>query len=153
MSKGYVRRLARLGGALLSGLLGLLGGLHVYWALGGRWGWEVVLPTQGGERLLDPSPPLTVGVALGLFGAAAAVLGRLGLWGDRLPPGLFRWGTRLLSLAFALRGLGDGRTVGLSKTIRDTPFARWDTRLFTPLCLLMAALGLLTERAAPPESS
>lgn len=130
MSRDTTYRLGRVGGALLSGLLGLLGRLHVYWALGGHWGWDVVLPTQDGERLLDPSPPITAGVALGLF----------------------RWGTRLLSLAFALRALGDGRMVGLSKTIRDTPFARWDTRLFTPLCLLVAALGLLTDRAAPPES-
>jgi hypothetical protein len=41
-------------------------------------------------------------------------------------------------MAFLLRAVGEFRLVGLFKRIRGTAFARWDTWLFSPLCLLIA---------------
>jgi len=38
------------------------------------------------------------------------------------------------------RAIGNGSSVGITKTINDTDFARRDTALYTPLC---AALGLI----------
>jgi hypothetical protein len=65
-----------------------------------------------------------------------------------LPRGLFRLGMRSISLMFLLRAIGDFRTVGFWKSITDTPFAHWDTRLYSPLCLGIAALAAITDVAA-----
>jgi hypothetical protein len=46
------------------------------------------------------------------------------------------------------RAIGDGRTLGFTKRVRDTAFARNDTRLFSPLCLFLAVVaGLATLTA------
>ena len=50
-----------------------------------------------------------------------------------------------------LRAVGDFRMVGFWKTVRDTPFARWDTRLFSPLCVAIAALVALADRLPDAE--
>src|SRR5579859_5753988 len=97
----------KISGRLLCAIFGALGLLHIYWALGGHYGQDRVLPTQDGIRLLTPTTPMTWAVALALSGALATTLGRMGLWGRQLPPGLFCWGMRSLSLIFALRAIGD----------------------------------------------
>ena len=48
-----------------------------------------------------------------------------------------------LAAIFVLRALGDFQYVGFSKRIRGTQFAHWDDRIFSPLCLLIAACMLL----------
>jgi hypothetical protein len=48
------------------------------------------------------------------------------------------WG---LALVFMLRAVGNLRTFGFFKNITGTPFARWDTWLYSPLCLLIALLA------------
>ena len=40
---------------------------------------------------------------------------------------------------FLARTVGEFRLVGVFKRVRGTPFATWDTWLFTPLCGLIAA--------------
>ena len=51
-----------------------------------------------------------------------------------------------LGLVFVLRAIGNLRTFGFFKTVTGTPFADWDTWLYSPLCLLLALLaaGLAT---------
>jgi len=31
-----------------------LASIHVYWAFGGRWGWDSAIPTRDGEPLFEP---------------------------------------------------------------------------------------------------
>jgi hypothetical protein len=45
----------------------------------------------------------------------------------------------VLALVFALRALGDFRFVGFFKSMGDEPFRSWDTWLYSPLCLAIAA--------------
>jgi hypothetical protein len=56
----------------LASVLAFLSGLHIYWALGGRWGWGAAIPQVDGRPAFTPSRFATLLVALGL--AAAAVL-------------------------------------------------------------------------------
>lgn len=114
-------------GGIAATVFGVLGLLHVWWALGGRIGSTAVIPTREGRRTFEPSRSATLAVAGALFAAALVVL--------HMRTGLF-----VLSLVFAARAIGNLGTVGFSKTVRGTSFARWDTWLYSPLCLALAAL-------------
>lgn len=59
-----------------------------------------------------------------------------------LPPWTSQWAATVLGAVFVLRSIGDFRLVGFFKSVRGTGFAAWDTRLYSPLCLLLG-LGAL----------
>ena len=134
--------MSRLIGISTASVLFALGALHVYWAAGGSWGTDVTIPKQDGTPLFQPPPAATLLVAFLLFSAGLVVLGRLGLWGGRLPHWVFVAGTWTLVAVFLGRVVGDFRWFGIFKRMRGTAFASWDTWLFVPLCLLLA-LGCL----------
>ncbi len=125
-------------GVLAAATLALIGGLHVFWALGGKLGGAAAVPERDGAPLFRPSRGATLLVAGALFAGATLLLAQIGLAAIGLPPMLVRvacWG---LAFVFAARAVGDVRWVGLFKRERGTRFARLDTRVFTPLCLLLA---------------
>lgn len=115
---------------LLASIFFVLATVHVYWATGGLSG-GAAIPSQDGKPLFQPTPAQTAAVAAALYAACYVALIR------------FRLGTGVLTVVFFLRAIGDFHHVGLFKTNKDTPFGRWDTRLFTPLCLLISGLSLL----------
>ena len=125
----------------LAGILGGLALLHAYWALGGRWGSTYTVPTVNGRRSFDPSP-LATWVVCGLLGLAVVIVIGKSAW---IAPGpfalLFDAGVWGLGLVFALRAVGNLRTFGFFKIVKGTPFADWDTWLYSPLCLLLALLA------------
>jgi hypothetical protein len=134
----------RILGILLAVIFAVLGLFHCYWAAGGKLGGGAAIPTApGGERLLNPSPFATVLVALALFAAMLVVLGRLKVWGAFLPSQIFYSGTLVIALLFLLRAIGDFHYVGFFKSVSGTNFARWDTILFSPLCLFIAVAAFL----------
>jgi len=123
----------------LASVLAFLSGLHTYWALGGRWGRGAAIPQVDGRPAFTPSRFATLLVALGLAAAAVLPLVRTGAFPFAVPAWLSQWSAVFLALIFLLRAVGDFRLVGFFKRVRGTPFAIWDTRLFSPLCLLLAA--------------
>ena len=86
-----------------------------------------------------PGPILTLLVAGALAGAAAVPLLRTGMLVAPVPDRLVRMATAALAAIFALRAVGDFRLVGFFKRRSESAFARWDTRLYSPLCALLAA--------------
>ena len=70
---------------------------------------------------------------------ALVPLVRTGTLSIPAPFWLSQWSAGVLSLVFCVRAVGDFRFVGFFKRVRGTPFAIWDTRLFSPLYLLLAA--------------
>jgi hypothetical protein len=123
----------------VAGVLAILSGVHVYWALGGRRSIEAAVPEVNGRPTFAPTPLATLGVALALALGATIVLVRAGLWTTvPLSAHMAVWGTWTLALIFLARAVGDFRLVGFTKRVRGTAFARWDTRLYSPLC---AGLG------------
>ena len=149
------RWLLTLGGGMATIGFVLAAGLHVYWMAGGRWLFDRAVPTRPAApaAALDaPAKPrpmrrpgaiATAMVAIALLVMAAAVgsatVGRgATIWH------LVGWAGVLI---LALRAIGDGRYVGLTKSVRSTPFARVDDRAFTPFIVLLAlgaAGGLLS---------
>ena len=144
--------MVRILGILLAVIFAILSFVHLYWAAGGRFGSGAAIPTAGGARLLNPSPVGTILVAAALFAAMLVVLGRLKIWGAFVPRWIFNLGTWVISLLFVLRTIGDFRYVGFFKSVTDTSFARWDTLLFSPLCLFIAVVAFLIRNYEPSEN-
>ena len=139
----------RMSGILLALIFAVLSFFHLYWAAGGRFGSSTAIPTAGTRPLLHPSPFGTILVAAALFAAMLVVLGRLKFWGAAIPGWIFYSGTWVIALLFLLRAIGDFRYVGFFKSVLDTNFARWDTMLFSPLCLFIAVSAGLVSYFAP----
>jgi hypothetical protein len=121
-----------------------LSALHVYWAFGGSGVRTAVIPTVDGRPTLKPSMSATLVVAFLLALSALILVAAVSGWA---PTWLFRLGAAGIGLVLLARAVGDFRTVGFFKRVRDTDFARNDTRYFAPLCLflgLAAAIVALT---------
>jgi hypothetical protein len=136
-------------GILAAAVLLVLGGLHVYWAGGGRWGTDVAIPTREGRPRFSPGTASTLTVAALLCAAALVLLGRLGLWGEWLPRWPFAVGTWVLVVVFGGRVVGDFQWFGLFKRVSGTRFAWWDTRLYVPLCAVLSLAAMLVAASGP----
>jgi hypothetical protein len=120
--------------------------LHFYWALGGKIAFAEALPTnQVGHRALNPTKiqSAAVGFFLLVFALNYAVI---------LLPHLVQFPPMLLSILgwlivaiFFLRAVGDFNYVGFFKKIKNTEFAKQDSRYYSPLCLVMSCNGILVE--------
>ncbi|MDQ0876332.1 fatty acid desaturase [Paenibacillus sp. V4I3] len=118
-------------------LLFCIGGLHVFWAFGGKWGSKVAIPSTSGsrEQTFIPGSIATLIVAILLFSGALL----LAIHGHLLPTlpssPWVQWGCWVCVFVFGLRAIGDFKYVGIFKRVKQTRFATYDTFLFTPLCL------------------
>jgi hypothetical protein len=135
-------RFIRLICALLFAMVLLfLAGLHVYWALGGKWGTFATIPTIEGRRTINPTPLATFVVAFLLVIGAVTICGKAGLLPTGAWSAYFSFASWCLCGVFLLRAIGNMKTFGLFKTVHGTPFAYWDTHLYSPLCLALAVLA------------
>lgn len=130
---------------VLAGVLFALAVLHAFWAFGGRAGLRVAVPhTADATPTFRPTRALTLLVGLALLAASLTALSVQVDMPVRAPRGVLY----LLAVVFLMRGVGDVRYVGLFKRVTRTPFAQWDTYLFTPLCLVMSAGFVMLARPA-----
>ena len=123
--------------------------LHLYWAIGGRWGSAVAVPSREDRPLFSPGPLATLIVAALLLTASLVMMGRLGVWRTLLPQWFFAAGAWIIAVVFTARVIGDFRWFGLFKRTSDSSFARWDSRLYVPLCAALAIAAALTAIAGP----
>lgn len=131
--------------ALIAFLLSLvflfLASMHIYWALGGRWGSDAAIPAkEDATKVFTPGPLPTLIVAVGFL-----VLGLLVLITSRvieyeLPPVIDHYALWFITAVFFLRAIGDFKYVGFFKKITKTKFAQNDSRFYSPLCLVIAIL-------------
>jgi hypothetical protein len=129
--------MTRLIALLLVAILSVLGLLHVYWALWWKRVSTATVPEIDGRPAFRPSRLGTLAVALALFIAAAVVAFAGRLWVDPLPPPLGRLLMFALGALFVARAVGDFRLLGLFKRPVASRFARLDTWVYSPLCLLL----------------
>jgi hypothetical protein len=120
--------------------------IHIYWAVGGKWGFNHALPTNvEGKRILNPRKIECIIVAGGLFTFAFYYVIRVGVISVSLPEWLNNYGGWIISAIFALRAFGDFKYVGFTKRIKNTDFAKRDTLYFSPLCVFLALTGIIIE--------
>ncbi len=135
----------RILGVSLAVVFAMLSLFHIFWAAGGQFGGKAAVPVVNGERLFNPSTFGTITVAAALILAMLVVLGRIGFWGAALPVWIFHLGVSGISLLFTMRAIGDFRYLGFFKSVSETDFARWDTWVYSPLCLFIAVAAFLTN--------
>jgi len=108
----------------------VLGGIHVFWVVGGTWGAQFAIPvTSTGNPVFQPRKAGTLLVACCLFAGAMLNLGFLALG---------QWAYFLIGLLFGLRIIGDFKYVGLGKKVKNTSFAQKDATVFIPICIYLS---------------
>lgn len=122
---------------LVAVVFAVLSLLHVAWAVGLRVGSARAIPERDGVPLFEPGPFATLAVAALLLLAALVVTQRAGLGRTLLPAPLVGPGCWAVSVALVARAVGEFRFVGFFKRVRDTEFARMDSRYYSPLAFLL----------------
>jgi hypothetical protein len=119
---------------IASAALFAIGSLHVAWGLGASW-----------PRIdREPASPLACFAVAALLGVAAGlVAGR-----PRRAPQLSRLGARTVTGVLATRGAFGmaGRTDLLASGASSAQFRTMDRRIYSPVCLTLAALSLPPHR-------
>ena len=129
---------------LLSFTFWVLSGIHFNWTFGGTWGLNKALPTNSsGKRLLNPRKIDSFIVGSILTGFGFFYLDIAQYISLKLPQGITKYMIWIIPTIFLLRVIGDFKYVGLFKTVKNTDFAKADTRIFIILCLAISLIGFV----------
>lgn len=137
-------------GFIVSIIFTFLSLVHFYWAFSETTMQEYVIPEINNKKVFTPSKMTTSAVGLGLLLFAFIILGHIGVFELLYLDGVFRYGTWLIALIFFSRAIGDFNYVGFFKKVKNTKFSIWDTRLYSPLCLLISILTILVIYSNTP---
>ena len=131
---------------ILFAIFFILGGFHIYWLFGGKWGVDQVIPRRADQEEFIPIPKFaTLIVALGLFVLGMIYLAKSELDIISLPEWATTYGGWIIPSIFLLRAIGDFNYVGVFKKIKNTKFARADSKIFVPLCFCIGLIGFLIQ--------
>lgn len=123
-----------------------LGLIHFNWVIGGQFGFSESLPTKpSGERVLNPKNIDSAIVGIGLTAFGIFYIFKSGLTDYDLPEIVMRYGSWLIPSIFLLRATGEFKYIGFFKSVKETSFAKLDTKLFSPLCLLIGIVGIIVH--------
>lgn len=127
-------------------IFSFLSAMHFYWAFGGRWGVDSVIPTaEDSIKALRPPTIATIVVGIVLLSFALFYVTRMGILTMELGSWLFLYTGWVLPAIFLLRVIGDFKYVGLFKKIKSTKFAKADSKYFIPLCAFLAVAGFIIQ--------
>ena len=124
----------------------VLAAWHFFMAFGSASNESVAVPSVGGSPLFVPSKAATIAVGMVLILFAVLVAATSGMLSLGLAPGILKWCSYALALGLFARAIGEFKYVGFFKKVRGSPFARMDTILYSPLCLLLAIGVALVAR-------
>lgn len=132
-------------------IIGFAAAFHLHWALGGRLGYSVSLPQRP-----DGKPVMAHrigwwrwaagGIAIFLILLAGLATGAAGEIALPLSRQASRAALAAVGAAFVLRALVPTPWTGFFKRIRSTRWARYDSRLYSPLFLLLGACLIALAR-------
>ena len=131
---------------LLSFILIGLGIIHFNWVFGGKFGFKEAIPTnENGESVLNPKRIDSAIVGVGLTAFGIFYLFKSGLINFSLPDWILEYGGWTIPILFLLRAVGEFKYVGFFKSVRKTDFGKLDTKLFSPLCLIIGIFGIIIQ--------
>ena len=96
------------------------------------------VPSVEGKPLFTPTRQATVVVGVVLLLFSALVAATAGMFWVGLPQAALSWLSYALAVGLLARAVGEFKYVGFFKRVHGTKFARLDTMLYSPLCLLLA---------------
>ena len=115
-----------------------LGLWHIRMALSPSSGESSAMPSVSGKPLFVPSPRATLAVAAVLLLFACLVAAMAGIVKVGISGRILSWLCYALALGLLARAVGEFKYVGFFKRVRGSKFARMDTLIYSPLCLLLA---------------
>lgn len=124
----------------------VLGAFHFYWLLGGLYGLKKAIPTKGATANTLAIPKiatLLVGLVLVSFGLLYLL--KTGITSIHLPDWLTTYSYWFIPAIFILRAIGEFNYVGFFKKIKNTEFAKADSKIFSPLCLGIGIIGIVIQ--------
>lgn len=122
-------------------VLMMIGGLHLYWAFGGRWGGRAAVPSKSdGKAVFKPRPVETFVVAVIIIAVGLLLLAQSDFLSIYRPNNYTEWGCLVCALVFLIRSIGEFKYIGFTKRIKGTSFAVNDTRFYSPLCLFFSVV-------------
>ena len=131
---------------LVAFIFTVLAFIHFNWVIGGTWGYDASLPSaENGKRLFNPSKIATGIVGLGLLIFGVTYVAKSGFINLNQYEHILKYSRWIIITIFLLRAVGDFKYVGFFKKIKNTPFGKADTNIFSPLCLGIGVIGLLIE--------
>lgn len=120
--------------------------IHFYWFFGGKWGLKKVIPTKENHTSMLSVPKFaTIIVALVLLLFGLVYLVKSGLFNIQPLYLVTNYGGWIIPSIFILRAIGDFNYVGFFKKIKNTEFAKADSKRFIPLCMTIGILGILVQ--------
>ncbi|MEO8928502.1 MAG: DUF3995 domain-containing protein [Caldimonas sp.] len=111
---------------------------HFRMALTSGEGMSIAVPSESGKPLFVPSVRATLAVGLILLVFACLVAATAGLVKVGLSESVLSWLCYALALGLLARAVGEFKYVGFFKRERGSKFARLDTLLYSPMCVLLA---------------
>ncbi|MBG9456230.1 membrane protein [Lysinibacillus sphaericus] len=126
-------------------LLWFISLLHINWAFGGRWGSAAAIPVKEGEQkpAFTPKKWGTLFVAILILLAGVIIVVQGGYLQGFQANGLSKLGSIVCTFVFIIRAIGDFKYVGFFKKIKHSQFARYDTWLYSPLCLFFGIVYII----------
>ncbi len=101
-------------------ILFLVSFLHVYWAFGGKWATNSVIPTKAGEKAFTPGAGMTLFIALLLSMAAMILLQQENIVHFAVPNVFVQMGSWVCIVVFFIRVIGEFHYFGIFKRKKDT---------------------------------
>jgi hypothetical protein len=120
---------------------------HFRMALSPAGSMSGAVPSESGKPLFVPSAKATLAIGVVLVVFAVLVAATSGLINVGLPVRVLSWSSYALALGLLARTVGEFKYVGFFKRVRGSRFARLDTLVYSPLCLLLAVgVALVASR-------
>lgn len=131
---------------ILSLIFFFIGGVHISWSLGLKWGYEQVIPKkEKGENLFTPRKPECIVMAIIFFLFGIFYLIKTDFISLNIHQCVLTYSGWFISILFIIRTIGDFKYVGIFKSIKTTDFAKWDNKLYIPLCIIIFIISITIE--------
>jgi hypothetical protein len=131
---------------LMTATFFVLSGIHFNWVFGGTFGFSKSIPIkENGEKLFEPKKfdSAFMGLVLAIFAlfyVFVSGLVEVKIWEKAIE--IIGW---IIPGIFLLRAMGDFKYMGFFKKIKGTEFSEADTKVISPLCMVIGVLGLLVQ--------
>jgi predicted permease len=123
--------------------------MYVYWFLGGKNSIQYFFPSNSSLRRSKVKPKKWKLFITAIVLAAMTWLNieqiQYFIFDPVRHQEVFLWGNRCISIIFLLRAFGNFTYIGFTKTFTDSTYAKLDTYVYSPACVLVAVSAYMID--------